>query len=127
MKPYRLTSACLTLAFSITLLTGCSRDAKVTGTVTSAGEPLSGTIVFSPLGKDMNNTGPVTGTEIGPDGRYTLTLRTSGPHTIVIRPASFTYPPRPGQDSLYDLRPIEREITSGRNDVSIEVPPGMKR
>jgi hypothetical protein len=104
-------------------LIGCgSPSAKVTGRVTCQGKPVSGSIIFSPKGKDASNKGSAVTANLDQDGNYELRLSTIGKHIVVVTPNDIRYPVKPGEmDYPCDRSPQEWEINTGDNRIVIEL------
>jgi hypothetical protein len=99
---------------------GCGGpSAKVTGRVTCQGKPVAGLILFSP--KTAEGGKSVTAT-LGDDGGYEVLLTGVGTYTVVVTPADVKAHPKRGEfDYPCNRTPLEREITAGDNDVTIEL------
>lgn len=104
-------------------LVGCGgSSAKVTGTVTCGGKPVSGSILFSPKGEGEGNIGAPVNAPIKDDGTYELHLKTTGKHTVVITPRDMKYPVKPGEfDFPCSRAPKEWDVTAGDNTIVIEL------
>ena len=106
---------------------GCgSSGAKVSGKVTCGTRAVPGSILFSPLGQGPNNTVEAVPATLGPDGSYTLELKTTGKHRVVISPSDIIYPAKPGQEYPCDLSPLEYDVKPGDNEIIIELRPRGK-
>jgi hypothetical protein len=107
---------------------GCgNQGAKVSGQVTCQGNPVMGSILFSPKGEDEGNTGPAVTALLNEDGHYQLRLKTVGKHTVVVTPRDVKFPVRPGEfDYPCDRSPVEREVQTGDNNISLELIPRPK-
>jgi hypothetical protein len=106
-------------------LIGCSGSvATVKGRVTCQGNPVKGSILFSPKGEDANNTGPAVPAQLKDDGSFELKLTTIGKHAVTVTPSDVKYPVKPGEmDYPCDRSPQEREIKAGSNEIIIELTP----
>ena len=104
-------------------LAGCGGpSAKVTGTVTCGGKPVSGSILFSPKGEDESNKGPAVSAILKEDGSYELVLPTIGKHTVVISPSDVKFHRRAAEVAYpCDLTPKEWDVTAGDNKIVIEL------
>ncbi len=103
--------------------TGCgSTPTKVTGRVTCDGNPVKGTILFSPFGEGEKNTGQAETATLKEDGSYEIVLKTIGKHRVVVSPSDIVYPAPPGKEYPCDLTPMERELNVGNNVINIELP-----
>ena len=104
-------------------LIGCgSPSAKVTGRVTCQGKPVSGSILFSPKGKDASNKGSAVNANLDEDGCFELRLTTIGKHVVVVTPSDIRYPIKPGEmEYPCDRSPQERDINTGDNRIVIEL------
>ena len=113
-------SAALTALF---FAMGCSqRASQVTGHVTCEGNPVVGSILFSPAGEGEDNTGLSVPAPLDKDGAFKLQLKTTGKHTVVITPRDVKFPVPAGQfDYPCDRSPIEKEVQPGDNDFTIEM------
>ncbi len=121
LKIVAIPSVCLAII-------GCgNQGAKVSGQVTCQGNPVTGSILFSPLGEDEGNTGPAVTAPLSEDGSYQLRLKTVGKHTVVVTPRDVKFPVRPGEfDYPCERAPVEREVQAGENHFSIELKPQPK-
>lgn len=105
-------------------LTGCGGpSAKVAGKVTADGKPVPGTVQFSPQGEGDANTGPSAAVPIGADGSYSLELKTTGKHRVVVSPSDIPYPAKPGNEYKYDLAPTDHDVKAGDNSIDISLKP----
>lgn len=122
--PVRVSAAAI-LAGLLALI-GCSNPAaKVTGRVTCQGQPVSGSILFSPKGEDASNKGSAVSATLNEDGSYELRLTTTGKHLVVVTPSDIRYPVKRGEvEYPCDRSPQEHEIKAGDNRIVIEL---MKR
>ena len=104
-------------------LLGCGHpSAKVSGTVTCNGKPVTGSILFTPKGEGEANTGPGVPVALKADGTYEIQLTTTGPHNVVVSPVDVKYPVKPGElDFPCSLATKEYDVTSGVNTISIEL------
>lgn len=110
--------------FPLVALAGCGAPgAKVAGKVTADGNPVPGTIQFSPLAEGADNTGPSAAVPIGPDGSYSLELKSIGKHRVIVSPSDVPYPPRPGREYKYDLAPTEQDLKAGDNVIDVALKP----
>ena len=102
---------------------GCgSQSAQVTGRVTCQGNPVKGSILFSPKGESESNTGPAVNGPLNEDGTFQLRLTTVGAHMVVITPSDVKFPVPPGKfDYPCDRSAVEREVVAGANDITIEM------
>ncbi|WP_439631877.1 hypothetical protein [Gemmata sp.] len=115
------------LVFPLIALAGCGAPgAKVTGKVTADGNPVPGTIQFSPLGQGADNTGPSAAVPLGPDGSYSLELKSVGKHRVIVSPSDLPYPVRPGHEYKYDLTPTEHDVKAGDNVIDVPLKPLRK-
>jgi hypothetical protein len=121
--PSRVAIVVVVLAVLFALgLAGCGGPSgRVTGRVTCGGQPVRGSILFSPFGEGPDNTGPAVTAPLKDDGSYELELKTFGRHRVVVSPADVVYPAQPGQEYPCDLSPVEREVKAGTNEVVIEL------
>jgi hypothetical protein len=102
---------------------GCGApSANVKGQVTCDGKPIVGTILFSPKGGEGTTTGTSVSASLNDDGRYELKLKSIGKYTVVITPGDVKFRPKAGGlDYPCDRSPLERDITAGDNDITIEL------
>ena len=115
------------LAIAIFLATlssaGCGgSSANVTGRVTCQGKPVVGLILFSPKDQGGGKAGAAATADLNDDGRYQLSLSSTGMHTVVVTPRDVVLRPKKGEfDYPCDRSPFERDIKAGDNDVSIDL------
>jgi hypothetical protein len=102
---------------------GCGgSSAHVTGRVTCQGKPVAGIILFSPKEEEGKTTGPAVTAPLNEDGTYELQLKNAGKYIIVITPANVNFHPKAGEaDYPCERSPLEREVTAGENDITIEL------
>ena len=90
--------------------------------VTCQGKPVSGSILFSPKGKDASNKGSAVNANLDEDGCFELRLTTIGKHVVVVTPSDIRYPIKPGEmEYPCDRSPQERDINTGDNRIVIEL------
>jgi hypothetical protein len=82
--------------------------------------------LFSPLGEGSGNTGEPVSATLASDGSYSLDLKTTGKHRVVVSPSDVPYPPKPGQEYPCDLSPQVLEVQAGPNTINIELKPRGK-
>jgi len=106
-------------------LLGCGdQGALVTGKVTCSDKPVTGSILFSPKGANESTKGPAVNAALKEDGSFEIRLKTIGTHLVQVTPRDVKFPVRPGEiDYPCDRSPIEREVTPGGNDITIELVP----
>ena len=119
----------LSLAVFIVTLTGCGKpEVRVKGQVTCGGQPVSGSILFSPNGESADNTGEAIPVTLNPDGTFTATLKTTGKHRVTVNPPTEAVysTTKPGQKFPCDLKPVEKELKPGDNEIVIGLPDRAK-
>jgi hypothetical protein len=112
-----------TLLFGMFAVAGCGgQAARVTGRVSCQGKPVVGVILFSPKGEAGSNAGRSVSAALREDGSYELQLTSIGKYTVVVTPRDVVFRPKEGGfDYPCDRSPLEREITAGDNDITIDL------
>lgn len=100
-------------------LTGCGVSAKVNGKVTCDGKPVTGMIQFSPKGDSPDNTGATVVAQLKDDGSYEMTLKSIGPHTVIVLPSDLKIVGPGTPDHHCDRTPQEVDVKSGENTIPI--------
>ncbi len=108
----------------VAALTGCGGPtARVSGRVTCKGKAVKGSILFSPKTENAIAPGPAVAAPLKEDGSFELQLKSLGIHRVVVSPSDVVYPAQPGKDYPCELKPLEREVKAGANQIEIELSP----
>jgi hypothetical protein len=122
---YRVQYQIWACALLCSLLVGCGKGnlAKVTGTVTRDGQPVTsgGSVMFSPVGEGVDAGKPGSG-EIRPDGTYTIGTYDEGDGAVIGKHRVSVSLDQPAQGPHIPSPPVyEFEVKPGTNVFDIDL------